>query len=135
MAAKKMAKTREARQTGIAALTHPTAEAAKLKGLSPRTLTQHALRGHVPGAMKIGWRERDLDVLTAAMSSGRQRGEGGRVARHSRCYPQRQPTAELLNQVGLRAPHQVTHRPSPIRQPDTPNGQKEHTVPARRVSR
>ena len=32
----------------------PTAEAAKLKGLSPRTLNQHAQRGHVPGAVKIG---------------------------------------------------------------------------------
>ena len=32
----------------------PTAEAAELKGLSPRTLTQHAVRGHVPGAVKLG---------------------------------------------------------------------------------
>ena len=32
----------------------PTAEAAELKGLSPRTLTQHAQRGHVPGAVKLG---------------------------------------------------------------------------------
>lgn len=32
----------------------PTAEAAKLKGLSPRTLNQHAQRGYVPGAVKIG---------------------------------------------------------------------------------
>ena len=31
-----------------------TAEAAELKGLSPRTLTQHAIRGHVPGAVKLG---------------------------------------------------------------------------------
>jgi len=31
-----------------------TAEAAELKGLSPRTLTQHAQRGHVPGAVKLG---------------------------------------------------------------------------------
>lgn len=31
-----------------------TAEAAELKGLAPRTLTQHATRGHVPGAVKLG---------------------------------------------------------------------------------
>jgi len=31
-----------------------TAEAAALKGLAVRTLTQHAIRGHVPGAVKVG---------------------------------------------------------------------------------
>ena len=47
------AKRKPAENT-LAADLIPTAEAAELKGLSPRTLNQHALRGYVPGAVKSG---------------------------------------------------------------------------------
>lgn len=47
-------KTRTAPTTAIPADLIPTSEAAALKGLAMRTLTQHAKAGHVPGAIHFG---------------------------------------------------------------------------------